>query len=120
MGAIEQVAFNNLRCTMLNGGAAPGMGGVGAAAPPPVPAAAQAPVSPTDLQIEYTPIEVRVIIRAVVRPSLADKEGDHTEVACTLAAAAGVLPADCCSASTLCAQYLGQPIVSTFTQFLVR
>ncbi|KAL4420504.1 hypothetical protein ABPG75_010160 [Micractinium tetrahymenae] len=73
VGAIEQLAFNNLRCTMLNSGAAADTLATGATAPPPVPAASQAPVSPTDLQIEYTPIE-----------------------------------------------YLGQPIVSTFTQFLVR
>ena len=66
VGAVEQLAFNNLRCVMVQG----------VVPPPPAaqpPAAAPAAVVPTDVQVEYTPIE-----------------------------------------------YLGQPIVSTFTQFLMR
>lgn len=50
VGAIQSVTFNNLRCNMVT------------AAPPPqaapaLPPAAEQVAEPTDLQIEYTPIE---------------------------------------------------------------
>ena len=70
VGAIQNVAFNNLRCTMVTPTQPQAPAGGSAPAPErPAPQAA----TPTDVQIEYTPIE-----------------------------------------------YLNQPIVSTFTQFLVR
>ena len=49
VGAIQSVTFNNLRCSMV-------MAALPPQAPAPAPAA-EAVAVPTDLQIEYTPIE---------------------------------------------------------------
>jgi hypothetical protein len=70
VGAIQNVAFNNLRCTMVT--PTQPQAPTGGLAPAPEQPALRA-TQPTDVQIEYTPIE-----------------------------------------------YLNQPIVSTFTPFLVR
>lgn len=50
VGAIQGVTFNNLRCSMVMAAPQP-------QAPPALPPAAEAAAQPTDLQIEYTPIE---------------------------------------------------------------